>query len=108
MSAERTLKNFIDGEYVDAKGDGSFDVIDPATEQSYAQSPVSGAADVDAAFTAAASAFEEWGESTPSERQLALFRIADAVEKRADEVAALAAPDTGGARPTMDRDATML
>src|ERR1700710_972744 len=104
MSAERTLKNFIDGEYVDAKGDGSFDVIDPATEQSYAQSPVSGAADVDAAFTAAASAFEEWGESTPSERQLALFRIADAVEKRADEFADLESQDTGKPRTTLVDD----
>ena len=31
--AERTLRNFINGEYVEAKGDGTFDVIDPATEK---------------------------------------------------------------------------
>lgn len=62
------LRNFINGDYVAAAADSSFDVIDPATEQTYAKSPVSGAADVDAAFTAAAAAFDRWRESTPSER----------------------------------------
>ncbi|WP_309713964.1 aminobutyraldehyde dehydrogenase [Pseudolysinimonas sp.] len=106
--ADRTLRNFINSEYVDAKGDGSFAVIDPATEDSYATSPVSGKADVDAAFAAAAAAFEEWGESTPSERQLALFRIADEVEKRADEFADLESQDTGKPRTTLVDDEIML
>ncbi|MEP6843894.1 MAG: aldehyde dehydrogenase family protein, partial [Pseudolysinimonas sp.] len=96
--AQRTLRNFINGEYVDATGNDSFDVIDPATEAGYAVSPVSGKADVDAAYTAAATAFEEWGESTPGERQLALFRIADAMEQRADEFADLESQDTGKPR----------
>ena len=73
--ADRILRNFINGEYVEARADDSFEVIDPATEQSYASSPVSGQADVDAAFAAAAAAFEGWGESTPAERQLAYRRV---------------------------------
>jgi betaine-aldehyde dehydrogenase len=106
--ADRTLRNFINGDYVDAKGDGSFPVVDPATEDSYATSPVSGAADVDAAYGAAAAAFEEWSESTPSERQLALFRIADEMEKRADEFADLESQDTGKPRTTLVDDEIML
>ena len=106
--AERMLRNFINGEYVDAKGDNSFDVIDPATESSYALSPVSGAADVDAAFTAAATAFETWGETTPGERQLALFRIADAMEQRAEEFADLESQDTGKPRASLVTDEIML
>jgi betaine-aldehyde dehydrogenase len=106
--ADRTLRNFINGEYVDAKGDDSFAVVDPATEDSYATSPVSGAADVDAAYAAAAAAFEEWGESTPAERQLALFRIADAMEQRADEFADLESQDTGKPRTTLVDDEIML
>ncbi|MEO6532400.1 MAG: gamma-aminobutyraldehyde dehydrogenase [Pseudolysinimonas sp.] len=108
MASERTLRNFINGEYVDAKGDGTFDVIDPATEKGYALSPVSGKADVDAAYTAAATAFEEWGESTPGERQLALFRIADAMEQRADEFADLESQDTGKPRASLVTDEIML
>lgn len=106
--ADRTLKNFINGEYVDAKGDGSFAVIDPATEQSYATSPVSGSADVDDAYAAASAAFEEWGESTPAERQLALFRIADEMEKRADEFADLESQDTGKPRTSLVDDEILL
>ena len=68
------LRNFINGEYVDAKAESAFDVIDPATEVAYASSPVSSAADVDAAFGAAAAAFEEWSETTPAERQLVSCR----------------------------------
>jgi betaine-aldehyde dehydrogenase len=106
--ADPTLKNFINGEYVDAKGDGSFAVVDPASEQTYATSPVSGAADVDAAYAAAAAAFEEWGESIPAERQLALFRIADEMEKRADEFADLESQDTGKPRTTLVDDEISL
>src|SRR4249920_3382264 len=106
--AERTLRNFINGEYVEAKGDGTFDVIDPATEKGYALSPVSGAADVDAAFSAAATAFEEWGETTPAERQLALFRIADEMERRADDFADLESQDTGKPRASLVADEILL
>ncbi|TPW91305.1 aldehyde dehydrogenase family protein, partial [Schumannella luteola] len=106
--AERILRNFINGEYVDARGDDSFAVIDPATEQSYASSPVSGQADVDAAFAAAAGAFETWGETTPAERQLALFRIADRMEERAEEFADLESQDTGKPRTTLVDDEIML
>ncbi|NEM90443.1 gamma-aminobutyraldehyde dehydrogenase [Galbitalea soli] len=106
--SERILRNFINGEYVDANADSSFDVIDPATESSYASSPVSSAADVDTAFRAAADAFEGWGESTPAERQLALFRIADAMEARAEEFADLESQDTGKPRASLVADEILL
>ena len=107
MSA-REIRNFINGEYVSATADSSFEVIDPATEQGYATSPVSSAADVDKAFAAASAAFEEWGETTPAERQLALFRIADAMEARAEEFADLESQDTGKPRASLVDDEIML
>ncbi|MGJ8722052.1 MAG: aldehyde dehydrogenase family protein, partial [Salinibacterium amurskyense] len=102
------IQNFINGEYVAARTESGFDVIDPATEDSYAHSPVSSSADVDAAYSAAATAFETWGETTPSERQLALFRIADAMEARADEFADLESKDTGKPRASLVADEIML
>jgi betaine-aldehyde dehydrogenase len=106
--SERELRNFINGEYVQARGETAFDVIDPATEQVYASSPVSGAADVDAAFTAASAAFETWGDTTPAERQLALFRIADAMEARAEEFADAESKDTGKPRASLVDDEIMV
>ncbi|MBK4347510.1 gamma-aminobutyraldehyde dehydrogenase [Lacisediminihabitans changchengi] len=102
------LRNFINGEYVEAKSDGGFDLIDPATEGVYGTSPVSGREDVDAAFQAAAAAFESWGETTPGERQLALFRIADAMEARADEFANVESKDTGKPRASLVQDEILL
>jgi betaine-aldehyde dehydrogenase len=106
--ATNEIKNFINGEFVSASSDSGFDVIDPATEEVYASSPVSSAADVDAAFSAAAAAFEGWGETTPAERQLALFRIADAMEARADEFADLESKDTGKPRGSLVADEILV
>ncbi len=106
--ATNEIRNFINGEYVAARGDDSFEVIDPATEEAYATSPVSGEADVDAAFAAASAAFESWGETTPSQRQLALFRIADEMERRADELADLESKDTGKIRASLVDDEILL
>lgn len=107
MSAQE-LRNFINGEYVAARADSSFEVIDPSTEETYANSPVSGKADVDAAYAAAAAAFEIWGETTPAERQLALFRIADAIEARADEFADAESRDTGKPRASLVDDEILV
>jgi betaine-aldehyde dehydrogenase len=102
------IRNFINGEYVAPAADSSFELIDPATEATYGSSPVSSAADVDIAFRAAQDAFEEWGETTPAERQLALFRIADAIEARADEFADLESKDTGKPRASLVADEILL
>jgi betaine-aldehyde dehydrogenase len=102
------LRNFIDGEYVEATSESSFDLIDPATEEVYGSSPVSSAADVDSAFRAAATAFEVWGETTPAARQLALFRIADAMEANAEKFADLESLDTGKPRRSLVADEILL
>ncbi len=89
------LKNFIGNEYVDAIGQSVTEVIDPSTGEVYLEAPVSVEADLDRAFAAAASAFKVWGRTTPSERSLAIFRIADALVARADELVAVEAKNTG-------------
>jgi betaine-aldehyde dehydrogenase len=96
VSSPRALRNFINGEYVDARSESTSDIINPATGAVVATAPISSHADVDAAYDAAARAFEgEWGQTTPSERQKALLGFADAIEKRADELVRLEAQNTG-------------
>jgi betaine-aldehyde dehydrogenase len=89
------LRNFVGGDYVDSTSSETLDIVDPATEEVIATAPVSTAEDVADAYRAAAGAFETWRETTPSERQLALLRIADAVADRADELAEIESRDTG-------------
>ena len=97
----RELKNFVNGEYVSAKSGETSDVINPANGQTYATAPVSSAADVANAYQAAEKAFDEWSQFTPGERQLALFRIADALEARAEEAADIESENTGKPRSTL-------
>ncbi|RJL21740.1 gamma-aminobutyraldehyde dehydrogenase [Bailinhaonella thermotolerans] len=89
------LQNFVNGEYVDAKSGRTSDVIDPSTGEAYAQAPVSGPEDIDAAYSAAAAAFEGWRDATPQERSVALLRFADAVEARAQELVDAECRNTG-------------
>ncbi len=91
----RTLKNFVNGEYVESRADSALNIVNPANGQVYATSANSNEADVVAAFKAADAAFDGWSNSTPAERQLALLKIADAMEARADELAAVESENTG-------------
>lgn len=99
-----TLQNHIAGVLVDAHGTETLDLIDPATGETYGTMPVSDQSDVDAAYAAAAAAFPAWRDTTPAERQLALFRIADAMAARAEEFADLESQDTGKPRATLVAD----
>src|SRR6266702_2919016 len=91
----RTLQNFIGGEYRDAADGRTVALVDPTSGQAFAESPVSGEADVDAACKAAARGFETWRDATPSQRSRALLRIADAMEGRAEELVRLECQNTG-------------
>jgi betaine-aldehyde dehydrogenase len=95
------LKNYINGEWVSAKSGETTDVINPADGQAYLKAPLSGAVDVDNAYKAAATAFEEWSQTTPGERQLALLKIADAMEAQAEHFADLESQNTGKPRSTL-------
>lgn len=99
----KQFRNFVDGQYVDADTESFSDVFDPATGKVYGIAPNSSAADVSRAYEAASSAFEGWKDSTPAERQLALLRIADAIENRAEEIADVESRDTGKPRPALAR-----
>jgi betaine-aldehyde dehydrogenase len=91
----KSLSNFINGKSTPALSGATSDVINPATGQSYATAPLSSSADVDLAMAAASTAFEEWRDSTPSERQRALLKIADAFESRAEELIAIESENCG-------------
>ncbi|HEU4421754.1 MAG TPA: gamma-aminobutyraldehyde dehydrogenase [Pilimelia sp.] len=93
--ADRILQNFIGGRYVDAENGRTAALIDPSTGEVFAQAPLSGESDVDAAMRAAHEAFEGWRDATPSDRSRALLRIADAVEAKADALVEAESQNTG-------------
>ncbi len=95
MADLQTLTNIVNGERTGALSGTAYDVVNPATGETYAQAPLSGPEDVDRAMTAAADAFEAWRDTTPADRQRALLKIADALESRAGEFVQVESRNTG-------------
>src|SRR5271170_2021451 len=91
----RRLQNFVGGVSRDAEDGPLAPLVDPSSGEIFAEAPVSGRADVDRALRVAAEAFTSWRRTTPSERSLALFRIADALEARGEELVAAECENTG-------------
>ena len=101
----RRLQNFVGGQYQDASDGPHALLVDPSTGEAFAEAPVSGAADMDRALAVAAEAFASWKRTTPSERSLALIRIADAFESRAEDLVRAECENTGKPyRLTMDEE----
>ena len=91
----KNLQNFIDGELKSSSSGKTSEVINPATGFSYASAPLSNQSDVEQALKAAATAFIDWRDSIPSERQRALLKIADALEAKQDELISIESENTG-------------
>jgi betaine-aldehyde dehydrogenase len=95
VSEQLSLQNLVGGERRESADGRRADLVDPSTGEVFASAPISTAEDVDRAYAAAATAFETWRDTTPSERQRALLRLADAVEEHADELVRLESRNTG-------------
>ncbi|HEV2296556.1 MAG TPA: aldehyde dehydrogenase family protein [Tepidisphaeraceae bacterium] len=99
---------FIDGQ-PDATADGErIALINPATEETWAEAVSATAADVDRAVTGAQRAFEQtWRDMTPGRRAEILFAIARIIRAHRDELAALDVRSVG--KPIADaRDEVSL
>jgi betaine-aldehyde dehydrogenase len=95
VSDKRALRNFINGESVDAVDGQATDLVDPSTGAVFGSAPLSGAEDVDRAYRAAAAAFDTWRDTTPAQRQQAMLKIADVLEANAEELVAIESQNTG-------------
>jgi betaine-aldehyde dehydrogenase len=91
----KSLNNFIAGVSTPSTSGVTTEIINPSTGTPYVTAQLSNATDIDTALKAAATAFQEWRETTPAERQRALLKIADALESRAEEIVAIESENTG-------------
>ena len=89
------LANLIDGRLQAPQDNRWLDIHEPATGAVFAQCPDSTDADVDAAVQAAQKAAPGWAATPSDERARLLHRLADLIEARLDEFAALESCDSG-------------
>jgi betaine-aldehyde dehydrogenase len=93
----QTYKLWIDGKWVESKGGGRLEVENPATAAKIAEVVDASPDDVDRAVQAAKTAFYDgrWSKKVPGERSKALWKLADLLEKRAEEFAKAETENTG-------------
>jgi acyl-CoA reductase-like NAD-dependent aldehyde dehydrogenase len=85
---------WIGGEAV-AGEHGTYEIIDPATEEMIGLAPEASAADAQRAAAAAAGAFGSWSRTSPEERAVLLNKAADILEARSKDLFALVQAETG-------------
>jgi malonate-semialdehyde dehydrogenase (acetylating)/methylmalonate-semialdehyde dehydrogenase len=91
----RTLQNYAGGDWFESAATEALDDRDPATGELTARIPLSVAADVDRAVTAARGAQPAWREVAPQERARAVLALRDALLRNRQELAALVTADMG-------------
>ena len=91
----KAFSNFVNGKQVEAADGQTLDGREPGDRGEVRHGPAVGTGRRRRGDGAAADAFAGWRDATPSQRSLALFRIADAIEARADELIAIEVENTG-------------
>jgi acyl-CoA reductase-like NAD-dependent aldehyde dehydrogenase len=90
---------FVDGRWIGASDGATYDVPNPATEETIGRAPDATADDMRRAIAAARRAFDEgpWPRTSPRERAAAIRRVADGMERRKEEMRALLVAEAGAA-----------
>lgn len=89
------VPNYINGQWLEAKASEWLDVINPATGEVIARTPLSGASEVAAAVDAATKAFPEWRRTPPEDRIQYLFKLKQLMEEDLDELASIITRENG-------------
>jgi len=95
---------FIDGRFTAGIGAARIPIIDPATEEVIGDVPRGGAADVDAAVAAAASAFTAWRRTPANERATLLHEVARKIDEHMAELAILLTQEEGKPLPENEEE----
>lgn len=89
------VKNYIGGKWVGAESGETFETYNPATEEIIAPVSKSTAKDVNAAVQAAKSAYKNWRLTPAPRRGEILFRVAQLLTERKEEIARLMTQEMG-------------
>ncbi|MFM0064642.1 aldehyde dehydrogenase family protein [Paraburkholderia aspalathi] len=92
------LKFYIDGAWVEPSGTARLPVVDPCTEEAFAEVAMGTPADIDRAVAAAKRAFTSFSQTTPAERLALIRRILEVFLERHDEMGDTISRELGAPR----------
>ena len=91
----RTLSHYYQGAWHGGKSAEYRDVVNPATGETLARSPIAGKEDVSAAVAAAAAAYPAWRRTPPEDRIQYLFKLKQLLEDHVEELAQICTQENG-------------
>jgi malonate-semialdehyde dehydrogenase (acetylating)/methylmalonate-semialdehyde dehydrogenase len=95
MASEKSLLNYINGQWKRSSASESLPIINPATAEQITLVPLSPGAEIDDAAQAAQKAFLEWRRVPVTERIQPLFKLKTLLEQHKDEMARICTNECG-------------
>ncbi|MBM7647397.1 malonate-semialdehyde dehydrogenase (acetylating)/methylmalonate-semialdehyde dehydrogenase [Bacillus ectoiniformans] len=95
VTSTTTLKNFINGQWIDAQTDSYEQVPNPATGEILAEVPISTQEDVNQAVAAAKAAFKTWSKTPVPKRARVMFKYQQLLIDHTDELAKIITQENG-------------
>ncbi|MCA1021984.1 CoA-acylating methylmalonate-semialdehyde dehydrogenase [Halobacillus litoralis] len=95
VTTVKTLKNYINGEWVESESADTLDVYNPATKEVMAKAPLSTRSELDEAARAAQEAFEDWKETAVPKRARILFKFQQLLIDNKQELAEIITKENG-------------
>ena len=104
----KRLRNYINGQWVEAESSGYLPVEDPSTAAKLGEVPLSTPAEIDRAVAAAKAAFPEWSATPVARRCEPLYRLGERIRDQSEEIARQITEEMGKSLPDARAEMVML
>ena len=95
----KTVRNYVNGRWVEAESTGQLDVENPSTGEILAKVPLSTAAEADRAVEAARAAYPQWSTTSVTKRADHLFALLDLLKQSEEEISRCLTEEMGKSLP---------
>ncbi len=95
----KTVKNYINGQWVEADAAAYLDVTNPSTGEVIARTPLSTKAEANRAIEAAAEAFKQWSTTPVARRVKPLYKLVALIDENEEKIARTLVEEMGKSLP---------
>ena len=95
----KTVRNYIDGQWITPENNGYLDIVNPSTGQIIGKTPLSTPAETNRAINAAAEAFKAWGQTPVSRRVQPLYKLDTLLRENEEKISRTLVEEMGKSLP---------
>ncbi len=99
MGKNKVVRNYINGQWVDAENSGFLDVENPSTGKVVAQVPLSTIAETDRAVAAARAAFPQWSQTPVTKRAEYMYSLLELLRANEESISRVLTEEMGKSLP---------